>query len=177
MTSNLQRSFERLESQKAAFLAETSLWSAERLHFRPAHSSWSALDVIDHLVKVEQALVRAVRSSLPHGHPQQVKERVGALLVFLVMRSPIRIKVPASAGSVLPEITADPILIVRQWDDLRIEMEDLVKGLLPAQLRCGLFRHPVSGWMTMSQALAFLSAHLRHHGYQLTRLERATRAL
>jgi len=87
-----------------------------------------------------------------------------------------RVKVPPAALTVLPEvITDDASSIATHWEQVRGEMGILLQSLQPNQLGRGLFRHPVSGWMTMRQAIAFLSAHLRHHGYQIDRLKYANR--
>jgi uncharacterized damage-inducible protein DinB len=175
MTPSLRPSFDDLQRRKRAVLFGLSAWSEERLCLQPAPASWSALDVLDHLLKVEQGWLDAVRSNLPDGHPVALRDRLGAWAVLCVMRSPMRVKVPDSASQVLPEKAADLSLITQQWQAAREEMAQLLTDLSPKQLRCGLFRHPVSGWMAIRQALAFLSAHLQHHGYQLRRIQRATR--
>ena len=63
--------------------------------------------------------------------------------------------------------------ISSRWIAVRQDISGLLQSLESQQLRCGLFRHPVSGWMTISQTLAFTSAHLRHHVYQVERLKKA----
>jgi hypothetical protein len=129
--------------------------------------------VLDHLMKVEKASLEAVQEKLPDGTPITFRDRLGVLFINSLMRSPIRVKVPASAAVVLPQGTADLSGTVTAWGDVREQMANLLGSLQPEQLRCGLFRHPVSGWMTMPDALAFLSAHLQHHTYQINRLKSA----
>ena len=175
MTRELERRFERLERQKAALLSGISIWSTARLRFQPDPASWSVLDVLQHLVKVEEAFLRAVGANLPHGRALTLKDRVGALAVLGVMRSPIRVKVPARAATVAPEATEDLPLLTVHWDQAREKLGQLLNVLSPEQFCRGLFRHPVSGWMSVPQGLAFLSAHLRHHEYQVDRLEKASR--
>ena len=173
MTPAIWRWFERLETQKQKVLTDVAGLSAAQLRFRPEPTAWSVPDVLDHLIKVEKALLEAVQDQLPNGTPLKFKDRVGASFIIAVMHSPMRVKVPASASMVLPESRADSSKIAARWSEVREEMADLLRSLRPEQLSCGLFRHPVSGWMTMAQALAFLSAHLRHHDYQLNRLKSA----
>ena len=177
MTPGLQQWFERLERQKRVVLSDLSRWSESAIRYRPEPAAWAALDVVDHLVKVEKASLEGINNQLPNGVPVTLKNRIGGLLVISVMKSPMRIKVPASVSMVLPQSPTDQAEIARHWDEVRAEMGDLLRSLQPSQLRCGVFQHPVSGWMTMPQAMAFLSAHLRHHGYQLRRLKNATRGL
>lgn len=177
LTPNVRRWFEKLERQKADVLSEISGWSAERLRFQPSPSSWSTLAVLDHLVKVEESLLLALQSSLPDGHSVPFKDRLGGLAVTCVMLSPMRVKVPTAAKIVVPDTVSDPLLVTNRWNKTRAELANLLNRLSPMQIRRGLFRHPVSGWMTVQRTLAFLSAHLGHHRYQLKRLRQATRAL
>jgi len=178
MTPGIRQLYEKLEMQKKTLLSEVALWSPAQVHFRPKPSAWSALDVLDHLVKVEVAVIDAVRSQLPDGNPMTLRDRVGALFILLVMLSPMRVKVPAAALTVLPEVmTDDASGIATHWEQVRGEMGILLQSLQLNQLDRALFRHPVSGWMTMRQAIAFLSAHLRHHEYQLDRLKYANREI
>jgi len=177
MTPAIWYWFEKLETQKQDVLADIARLSPTQLRFRPEQTAWSVSEVIDHLVKVEKALLEAARGQLPNGTPLKFNDRVGALFIIGIMQLPMRVKVPASASMVLPEATADTSEIAMRWSAVREEMAEMLRSLRPEQLRCGLFRHPVSGWMTMARALAFLSAHLRHHDYQLNRLKSASRKL
>ena len=174
MDRHIRQWFDTLQRQKEAVLLGVSTWPAERLRFRPQPTAWSTLNVLDHLLKTEQGVFDAVGKSLPGGHPVTWKDRFGEWMVIGVMRSPIRVKVPASAQTVLPGETSDLPMITKQWQETREQAAQLLASLSPGQLRCGLFQHPIAGWMTMLQTVRFLSAHLQHHGYQLNRLKRAT---
>lgn len=170
MTKVTHQRLDTLTRQKKGMLRQLSGWSEAQLSFRPNPTQWSALDMLDHLVKVEKAAHAAVFKNLPRGHPITLKDRLGAQAVFAVMRSPIRVKVPAAASVVLPEQTADLPKIEAHWNNVRQEILELLNSLQPPQFQVGLFRHPVSGWMTITGALTFLSVHLKHHEYQLDRI-------
>jgi hypothetical protein len=170
MRPELERRFSHLERQKQALLEDLATWPAARLSFRPAPSAWSALEVLDHLCRVERGWTLAVRRNLADGPQVTVRDRVGALVVNAVMRSPRRVKVPAAATAVLPAGAHDLPALASRWADGRLQMHALLDGLVPGQCRKGVFKHPVAGWMPIPTALTFLSAHLRHHGYQLDRL-------
>ena len=169
----LQRSFTRLEEQKRDLLADLSTWTEEERRFRPAPNSWSALDVIEHLVKVECESLAHIQTKLSDSHPVTIRERIGARVVFAVMLSPLRIKTPPSVAAVLPDGSATENEIVGRWHDVRKDMNLLTERLRPDQLTSGLFHHPVSGSMGMVDALTFLSVHITHHTYQLRRIRTA----
>ncbi len=166
--------FDRLERQKEAVLSRVVSWPKERLLFRHESNSWSTLDVVDHLVKVERSSLAAIRSSLPGGHPVTLKDRLGAFVVISIMKSPMRVKVPSSASEVFPDSEADLVSVSEHWNQTRVILRKVLDSLSADQLRCGLLRHPVAGWMTMSGAMDFVSAHMRHHEFQLRRLEKGS---
>lgn len=174
MHNRFQAAIERLERQKTKVLSDAIQFSEQRLRYRPNASTWSALDILDHVVKVENASFDVVRRNLPHGHPIGLKDRVGAFMVTTVMKTTIRVKVPAGANMVLPAEVADLSEISSRWNKTRDAMRALTEELADAQFRVGLFRHPVAGWMNISQTLGFLSAHLQHHVFQIHRLKMLT---
>jgi hypothetical protein len=175
VNSNFQRFYRKLQDQKASALASVAGWSSERLNLPAGPGEWSTLDVLDHVVKVENAWVGAVGANLAGNRSVTLWNRIAGFMVICITRSPMRVKVPAGAASrVLPEPT-DLATITKDWATARQEMGRVLHEISGGQLRCGVFKHPVSGWMTASQSLNFLCAHLRHHVYQLERLERKTR--
>jgi hypothetical protein len=176
MTPSVRRSFEDLERNKAFVLSRISNWRGQHLAFHPRPASWSALDVLDHLVRVEEAAMQAVLSNLPNPQTIPLRHRFSGIMVRAVMRSPIRVRVPDSEPAVLPGLGRDLQSIKNRWAEVRHEMTGLLAPLSPEQLRAGVVRHPVAGWMTILQGMDFLSAHLRHHVYQLDRLGKSVRA-
>ena len=177
MSPEIQRAFDKLEHQKESLLLELSVWSPEQLSFRPDSNSWSALDVVDHLHRVEKGILAAMRSNLPHGQAVALKDRLGALTVRLVMRSPWRVKVPAATPSMLPGPVTGLATLSERWSATRVHMAKLLDSITPCNPRIGYFRHPRSGWLNVLQTIKFLSVHLRHHFYQVQRLDRAARSL
>lgn len=177
MNAAVRRPFEELQRRQEAVLLDLGRWPVARLQFRPSPTSWSALDVLDHAIKVEKGCLQSLRQNLPEGHKVGARERFGAFMVITVMRSPTRVRTPAAVPQVLPAGEHDLAAMTREWQIIQKKMTRVLDDLSAPQLRCGLFPHPVSGWMTAPQAMSFLAAHLRHHRYQLNRLERATRHL
>lgn len=177
MNRTIRPQFETLQQQKETVLAGLADWPGEQLQFRPAAASWSALDILDHLVKVEKAWLDAAERSLPNGHSVTSQDWLRGWLVWCVLRSPLRLKVPASAVQVWPEESVPYEVISSQWQGTRNQMAERLSGLSAAQLGRGLFQHPVSGWMTPLQSIRFLSAHLQHHSYQFKRLKHSVRPL
>jgi len=162
-----------IERQKAELLASIEHWPVNRLVFRPSHEAWCAIEVLDHLVKVESEVIKAARRGLLNPHSIGVRDRLGFLFLDRVFRSRTRVKVPRSATRVLPDLTCTLDTLRERWLGTRTDLARLLAQVEPAELELGVFRHPVSGWMSVPQILRFFSAHIQHHGYQLARI-RAT---
>jgi hypothetical protein len=161
-----------LETRKKEMLTYLSEWSDEEMKFRPAAGAWSADQVVDHLVKVETSAFESLQANITAGRIVSLENRARAWMVITVMNLPIRVKVPPGADVVLPSIVHSRSEVIEQWTQMKIQWEGFWGTLDERRLSSGVFHHPVSGWMTVPTALAFLSAHIRHHGYQLRRIKR-----
>lgn len=170
----LHKSLARLEEQKAKVAGDLQGWCEAALQLRPEPGSWSALDVVDHLSRVESGVLGAMRSGIGSARRVTWKESAGAIAVRLVMYSPMRVAVPKGAEVALPDPVPDLAGNLERWDGVRRELTALCDSVSLEQNQCGVFRHPVSGWLTVPQTLGFLSSHLRHHEYQLRRLRQVT---
>ena len=162
--------FGMLEQQKAELLESLRRWPAARTAYRPAADAWSAAEVLDHIVKVETEILAAVRRGLLQPHRIGVRDRVGFWMLDRIFRSDRRVKVPASARKVLPDPNASLAAVAERWDATRRDLARLLEQVPPGEQRAGVFRHPVSGWMTLPQVLRFFWVHVEHHGFQLRRL-------
>ena len=172
MAGTLDRTFQHLEAQKADVLAAFASLPPSQLHFQPAPGSWSALQVLDHLQKTEHGITTAVVETMPTPHKQPVSDLVKTTLLRGLFLLPSRVKAPGSAPQIMPGDDLELPVLAERWAGTRLRLASLIAGFPPRTLPLGVFRHPVSGWMTMGQTLSFLSAHIVHHNYQLRRLAR-----
>ncbi len=166
-----------LEERKQSLLAETASWPEDRRGFSPGPGAWSALQVIEHLIKTEEAILTSMRAGLGQPHRRGPRDLAGVWFLDRVFRSPRRVKTPASASRVLP---GDPLGLkdlTARWDAVRRELDEVIAGLAPEQTRGGVFRHSVAGWMRVGDTLNFFSVHLIHHRFQLARIRDASAGL
>lgn len=162
--------FEALEVQRHELLADVGAWTPAQLAYRPSPRAWSAPEVLDHLVRAEAGILAAARDGVRAPHRVGVRDRAGFAFIDWLFRSDRRVRVPASAAGVLPDSAADLAGVRRRWDATRAELGAFLAPLAPEQLGRGVFRHAVSGWMTVPQVLRFFEVHAHHHGFQLARL-------
>ena len=166
-----------LEEQKAEILSLLDGWSPARLAYRPAPDAWSAVEVLDHLVRAEIGITAAARRGLQQPHAIGLRDRLGFFFLDRIFRSQRRVKVPSSASAVLPDPTVTLPSVIQRWDDTRHELAELLARVTPDQMQAGVFRHPVSGWMNLPNVLSFFSVHLTHHRFQLQRLSTESEGL
>jgi hypothetical protein len=176
VTPKVQRWFRKCELQKNAVLTEVASWPPASLAFRPSPEAWSAASVLDHLVKVEESLLAAIRKNLPDGHAVSRREKFGSLMVLGALQLPTRIAVPKGAKLIVPDNAPDLQQVRHRWNAVRVELDALLRSLEPRQLRRGLSRHPISGWMDVARTLQVVYVHARRHQYQLTRLKKASQS-
>lgn len=170
-------SFGALEQQRAEILEALADWSATRLSYKATLKAWSASEVIDHLVKLESEIVAAAMRSTTNSHPIRVRDRIGFFLLERLFRTDRRVRVPAATAEVLPEPDVDLVDVVQRWEITRRDLSELLALTSQVKGDAGVFRHPVSGWMTIPQIARLLYVHVQHHRYQLTRLSVASEGL
>ena len=75
-----------LEDQTRAFFRELDGWSQARLSYRPSASGWSALQVLEHLVKTEEEILVLAREGARTPHRIGVRYRLAFLFLIWVFQ-------------------------------------------------------------------------------------------
>lgn len=149
MKSLLLRSFSILERRRQNLFCQLHSWTPEQLGFSPSSGGWSALDLLDHLILTEKAVLDTIRRNLSLSIKVKFSDRCrnGLLLVFMAL--PVRLRVPHSVQHILlGNNQVDLLALRRRWtDDRKI------------------------------RALLFLHSHFFHHMYQLRRLRKEARVI
>lgn len=166
-----------LEAQKRKLLSQIEGWSPARLRYRPSPGAWSAAEVFDHLVKTEEEILAAAKQGLTAPHRIGIRDRLGTLFIQKVFQTDRKVKVPASAPQVLPDKSASLESVLGRWQSTRSDFAEFQDRLSSDQARSGLFRHPVCGWMGVSEIRAFFFVHMVHHGFQISRLSSSSQVL
>jgi hypothetical protein len=160
----------KLETQKRNLLCQIEKWPSDKLNRRPSPADWSVLEMLDHIVKTEMAIMSAARLGLERPHRVGLGDKLRTLFLRRVFSSDRRVKVPASASRVLPGSDLYLPEIAERWNSSRAELDGFIARSNSKLLSKGIFRHPVGGWMGMHEILEFFSVHLVHHQYQLKRI-------
>jgi uncharacterized damage-inducible protein DinB len=163
---------EKLEGRRRELIAEVDRLTAEQLVFRPTPRSWSTLDVVEHLVKVEEGIASRIRPREPRSLAQTARVKASLGAMYLLAIAGRRIKVPVEA--ILPLGGATLSDLVARWDDARDALGARLEALAPGDYARPMMRHPLLGLLTPAEGLAFLHWHMGHHRRQLGRIRRAS---
>ncbi len=139
--------------------------------FRPEKGSWSALEVVEHLVRVEEGILSRVKPREPRTWREAVRSKVALELVSLHFLLGRRAKAPVQAILPIGGVTlAD---LGTRWNAARQAMLSAIDGFAPADFARPMMRHPILGLLTPTETLTFILRHIAHHRRQLTRIRRS----
>lgn len=164
--------FAALERRRQALLAELETLDDAALSFRPAPGAWSILEVVHHLVLVEEGVLQAAHDG--PGRPRRrknLRERVGCAAVWLVFKLGLRVKIPTKRVRPQPGLSLSRL--EQEWAASRTSLEaylDSTRASMPSET---MFRHPIGGPMNVEQTLLFLTRHFDHHRRQISRIRRS----
>ena len=172
MQHDLERRLDDLDDWKDALLGSLATESAEWLAFRPGGAGWCALDVVQHLVLVEEGVVGYARKKL-QAPPQPVPllDRAKLTLLVVLLRSPLRVRAPVPV--VIPEETFPLAELSVRWERVRRELREILGSLPDERRKTLLFRHPIGGALDPAGTLDFIEEHAKHHDAQIRRIRRA----
>lgn len=139
----------------------------ERRIRRPAPEAWHALEIVEHLVRAEESVLGDVlrTGTATSSGRRTLRHRLRYAIVMFVLRfgvdvrAPSRRMLPTGEGS-LDEWAA-------RWDENHARLRAFVAGCSADDLRRAVFRHPISGPLTVVQGVRMLDVHLRRHEGQL----------
>lgn len=163
----------KLDEQKTDLLSQIERWAPEMLSHKPTPADWSVLEMLDHIIKTEIEILSAARTGLANPHRIGISDRLRTRFLEKIFASDRKVKVPPSARQVLPGSDLQLEDLRKRWNESREELNEFVSRGDSRLLRQGIFRHPVGGWMGVTQILRFFSVHLIHHRYQLNRIARS----
>ena len=144
----------RIESRRREVIAEADQLTAEQLTFRPTPNAWSALDVIEHLVKVEEGIASRVRPREARGLVEAAKVKVALGIMRVVFAVGGRIRVPVQAVLPLGGVTLSDL--VSRWEAAQVALREGLEGFGDQDWSRPMMRHPLLGRLTPSECLVFI---------------------
>lgn len=171
MTPRISRLLSRIADQRLAALAEAGAMSADQLVFRPGQGSWSVLEVLEHLVRVEEGILSRVRERAPRTWQEAARARVALELISVYFLLGRRFRVPVQG--IVPQGGVTLTDLAGRWEAAQRGIRGTLDGFRPADFARPLMRHPALGLLTPRETLIFILRHIGHHRRQIARIRRA----
>ena len=140
-----------------------------QLAFHPAPASWSALDLVEHLVLAEEAVLRGIPDRPPtRSLADSARAAMVLPVLYLTFARGVRLRAPTR--DVLPVGGSSLAQLESRWTRARANLRAVLELMGPEDLPRPFFRHPVIGWLTTLEGLGFLERHVAHHLQQVKRI-------
>jgi hypothetical protein len=167
-----------LESRLAAFdrrrnelLDELQSLDEAHLVARPVAGKWSILEIVEHVVLAERAILRGLPPPEHLVHRERtVGHAIRHSIVLFVLWSGLPVKVPSP--TMLPSGGRDLAQLRRMWDENLSWLRAVVKDSDSRFLDRNVFEHPVAGPLNVRHVLRMDRLHVAGHVAQIRRLQR-----
>lgn len=167
---------ELLAHERAAFLAALERVPAERRAERPAPDRWSALEIAEHVARLDVSMTRvlAMKAGEPRLSPEECAEaRMTPRLAAALRDRSVRIEAP---DRVHPKGGLEEDAVHAQMGVARTALLAAYRAADPAVLDGTTFPHPVFGPVTMRGWIELLAHHDARHAQQLAEIAGAAAA-
>jgi len=153
----------RVDRVRSELLDELAGLDPAVLSAHPIPGKWSVLEIVEHLVLAENAMLRRFDGSERSKAHRTLRDRLAYQMVMFILRFDIPVKVPSEA--MVPEGERDFESLRDAWDENHRALREHLATL--EDLDRFVAEHPIAGPMTAAQLLAMLDVHVRHHVRQI----------
>ena len=161
--------FRRLEDQKRELLCYLDGLTEEERSWRASSKELSPIQVLAHVVKVEET-VSGAGTAPPPRSKVLLKGRIFMLTMVNLMRPGFRIPTMPVLHPKSPDSYEG---LKRTWDKTRRDLASRIDGLSEATRHKPVTNHMMAGPLSASMALEFLDVHLSYHWKNFPRPNRA----
>ena len=145
-----------METRKTEMLAYIDALPSEKRNAKPRPSEWSPLQVMEHLVLVEEWMA----APCPPGGKVLTRGKIFVLFGGNMMRSRFRIPTVPMAE---PQVVLDDALIRQRWDRARASLSAKLAEVTAENRSSPIALHPLVGPLDALQTLTLLDVHLAYH--------------
>lgn len=173
MQPKLVKRFQELEQARHKILSAAESYPPSQLFMKPAPGEWSIAQVIIHLSMTEMQILGYIQKRMSKGalQPATIRSWSRYMVVKLALRYRKKIKAPRQVISPPEEVAFAEA--VKDWEQTRAKWQQALSQI-PAQfMNKELFKHPLMGYITISQTLSFMTEHVLHHIAQIKRIGKA----
>ena len=161
-----------LNHKLTALLHDLKDYSDAKLNEQPSEEAWSVLQVMQHVMGAEAGAIAYVQKKLsfePQLEKAGVMSEMRSLILNASLSLPVKIKAPAaiSGENLATDLTFWEV--AKQWKQQRKNLETYLASLPGDLFERDLYKHPMSGKMTLRSMLSFFNVHMDRHVRQIRR--------
>ena len=162
----------KLDQKLTLLLRDLQHYSDAKLNESPQKGAWSVLQIMQHLMQAELGAVKYIEKKLsfePALEKAGMMSNMRALALNTFMSVPIKIKAPdgVSGDNLLTDLTFWDV--AKQWKQQRNELEIFINNLPSELFEVDLYKHPLTGKMSIGNMLTFFNKHVDRHTSQIRR--------
>lgn len=159
-----------LDQKLVALLHDLKNYSDAKLNEQPKEGAWSILQIMQHLMKAEAGSVAYVQKKLsfePSLEAAGVKSSFNSIMLGIALSSPFKVKAPdqISGEHLLTDLTFWDV--AKQWKQQRDELVIYLESLPEDLYSKDVYKHPMTGKMTLASMLSFFNTHVDRHTKQI----------
>ena len=169
MIPNVKEKFDSLTNKRDVLLQKLDSLSTETLNFKAGPDKWSVVEVVEHLVIVEEDLLLQVsRSTTDSPLDHKLKSREKYNTVIKVMERDIPVDVPDKRAEPQGRLTLDELL--SRWVSIRKKLRGVLAEIHLAKKDHLIYQHPFAGPLDISETLHFFDVHFDNHMRHIERI-------
>ena len=171
MDSVIKKKFSDLENRRQTILHLLDAIPPAHLTHKAGPDRWSVVEVIQHLVIVEQQIMKQAESTptpTPAGTEPQPYSRERLEMVLEILETDVAVDVPAA--SMAPDGRISLATLLDQWAETRLRLERFLRKMPADRYEELLFSHPIAGPLSVVDMLDLADVHLGYHLRQIQRL-------
>ncbi len=174
MLPKLQLQFKQIEQLKSDLIESLDQINEDQLQFRIQPDSWNRLQVVQHLVIVEErtlAYMEKKINSFPDAKNIEWTASIRSAFLILIQRLPFKYKVPTKR--VAPEGDLVYSDLKQEWQSIRQKLQNFLEQFTTENVHFPILRHPIVGMLSIPQTLRFIEEHFKRHLKQFGRISAA----
>lgn len=173
MHSSLNPLFKGLQKSMTELLEEIKDQPDSVLNEKPENGGWSVIQVIYHIVLVEEVSLKYVKKKLSFGDdiPKAgIKTSMRSFYLKSFFKLPVKIKAPELVSEMHMPSEIRFWEVLKKWKDNRAELEEFLDNMPDKLLKSELYKHALIGKLTPKSMLQFFDLHFKRHRKQLKKV-------
>jgi len=173
MNKQIEDQLQRIDTQLNKLLTDLQQYPADQLQRKTTPTTWSVIQVLQHMVLVENVSQQYVKKKLSFNPTLKDANFLTALRVRVARfynLVPIKFKAPKYVDET--NFSSNVLLtdIVTQWQNQRLQLRAYLATLPEDIFQKEVYKNPIAGRLSLYGMLQFFEGHFERHEKQVQKL-------